>query len=273
MRILVNHDGQQLGPYSLEEVRAALQAGSLNATDLAWVEGTPSWVALSSIVNAPAGSPPAFGGTAPQFGSQPYGQPQGETSGLAITSLVLGILSFLCFSIFASIPGVICGHIARSNIRKSQGRQKGEGLALGGLICGYINIAMVPIMAALMFPMITQGVKKAEEVQVMNDARQIAEGCKQYSNDHGGKYPATLEELAPEFVPTATLHRPGSAGFDYFAAGKSNPAPDTVILAGKKADKKGNRVVARASGLVTSEYFNDGLLGEETSEAPAPKKR
>ncbi len=47
MRILVNHDGQQLGPYSLEEVRAALQAGSLNAGDLAWVEGTPSWVPLS----------------------------------------------------------------------------------------------------------------------------------------------------------------------------------------------------------------------------------
>src|SRR3954469_9369316 len=97
MRILVNHDGQQLGPYSLDEVRAAVQAGSLNATDLAWVEGTPSWVALSSVINAPAGAPPPLVSGFPQAGApQPfaYAQTGAQTSGLAVTSLVLGIVSY-----------------------------------------------------------------------------------------------------------------------------------------------------------------------------------
>ena len=33
-----------------------------------------------------------------------------KTSAQAIWSLVLGILSFICFGLFAGIPAVICGH-------------------------------------------------------------------------------------------------------------------------------------------------------------------
>jgi type II secretory pathway pseudopilin PulG len=253
MRILVNHDGQQLGPYSLEEVRAALAAGTLNATDLAWVEGTPSWVALSSLVGGEAAQP-AVGVASPQYGSpQQFVPQQGQTSGLAITSLVLGILSFFCFSILASIPAVICGHIARGRIRNSQGREKGEGIALGGLICGYINIAMVPIMFALMLPAISAAKDKGQEVVAMNDARQIAMACMMYANDHDGKYPASLEELTanPSFDQTA-LHRPGSEGFDYYGAGKTeskieNPST-TPLVAGKKANRQGRRPIGYADG-------------------------
>jgi hypothetical protein len=263
MRILVNHDGQQLGPYSLEEVRAALQAGSLNATDLAWVEGTPSWVALSSIVNAPAGTPPAFGSPAPLGGAQPYATSQtgGETSGLAITSLVLGILSFLCFSILTAIPAVICGHIARSNIKNSQGRQKGEGLALGGLICGYINIALVPIFIALALPAISVAKQKALEVQEVNDARQIVTGCVSYANDNNGKFPDSLQELVSNHsVDESTLRRPGTPGFDYLGAGKTETSiqqPSTTpIVVGKQANKQGRRVVGYADGHASIDVYN-----------------
>ena len=47
---------------------------------------------------------------------------QPKTSGLAIWSLVLGILSLACFTIFAAIPGVICGHKALSKIKRSAAR-------------------------------------------------------------------------------------------------------------------------------------------------------
>jgi hypothetical protein len=60
----------------------------------------------------------------------------------AIWSLVLGILSFVCVGIFAAIPAVICGHVARSAIRRSRGELGGEGLALAGLVLGYIAIAL-----------------------------------------------------------------------------------------------------------------------------------
>lgn len=69
----------------------------------------------------------------------PTSQP--KTSGLAIWSLVLGILSLLCFTIFAGIPGVICGHKALSKIKRSSGALTGQGLAIAGLITGYLGIA------------------------------------------------------------------------------------------------------------------------------------
>jgi hypothetical protein len=42
--------------------------------------------------------------------------------------LVLGILSLVCFTIFAAIPGVICGHKALSKIKHSNGTLTGQGL-------------------------------------------------------------------------------------------------------------------------------------------------
>lgn len=63
---------------------------------------------------------------------------QGQTSVLAIVSLVLGILGIF---FIGSIAAIICGHIARSQIRKSNGEQTGDGLALAGLILGYLSIA------------------------------------------------------------------------------------------------------------------------------------
>ncbi len=57
---------------------------------------------------------------------------------MAIASLVCGILGFmLCLP---SIGAVVCGHIARVQIRKDPA-QGGEGMALAGLITGYIVLA------------------------------------------------------------------------------------------------------------------------------------
>src|ERR1035438_2801613 len=78
---------------------------------------------------------------------------QPKNSGLAIWSLVFGILaivlSVVCIGPLFSIPAVICGHIAYSRIRRSVGALSGEGLALGGLITGYIGIALIPIIGLL----------------------------------------------------------------------------------------------------------------------------
>ena len=62
----------------------------------------------------------------------PGNAPQSKNSALAIWSLVLGILSLTCFSIFSAIPGVICGHKALSKIKQSGGALTGQGLAIGG---------------------------------------------------------------------------------------------------------------------------------------------
>src|SRR5437868_9887821 len=72
----------------------------------------------------------------------PLPHPAPRTAPAAIWSLILAILSFLCGWLFTAIPAVICGHIARSKIRKSGDALGGKGIATAGLTLGYIALAL-----------------------------------------------------------------------------------------------------------------------------------
>ena len=72
-----------------------------------------------------------------------YGQAPAQNSPLAIVSLVLGIVGFLCCGIFVfSIGAVVTGFLARKQIAESQGRLKGAGMASAGLIVGAVAIVV-----------------------------------------------------------------------------------------------------------------------------------
>jgi len=74
-------------------------------------------------------------------------RPDVKTSGLAITSLVLAILSpFACF--FTALPAIIFGIIALVKISKSSGQLKGKGPAIAGIT---LPIIFLPIILALIF--------------------------------------------------------------------------------------------------------------------------
>jgi Domain of unknown function (DUF4190) len=64
----------------------------------------------------------------------------GQTNGLAVASLVCGISSFVLFGPLSGIPAIILGHMARSRI--SQTGEQGSGLALAGLILGYVQLVL-----------------------------------------------------------------------------------------------------------------------------------
>lgn len=61
-----------------------------------------------------------------------------KTNPGAVWSLVLGILGLVCCGPLAGIPAVICGHVSRGRIRRSGGTLAGNGMALAGLVLGYI---------------------------------------------------------------------------------------------------------------------------------------
>ena len=54
---------------------------------------------------------------------------------LARTAILTPFISIIC--------GLICGHIARRQIRNAEGRERGEGMALAGLILGYCPILIL----------------------------------------------------------------------------------------------------------------------------------
>ena len=49
MQIHVSKDGQQLGPFTWEQVQEQLAAGKIVPTDYAWHEGLEEWAALSEL--------------------------------------------------------------------------------------------------------------------------------------------------------------------------------------------------------------------------------
>jgi hypothetical protein len=65
------------------------------------------------------------------------------TSVTAIASLVCGITSWTVAPLLGAIAAVICGHLARAEIRRSApGTLGGDGLAIAGLVLGWLNIVM-----------------------------------------------------------------------------------------------------------------------------------
>src|SRR5947207_7926022 len=73
---------------------------------------------------------------------------------LAIVSVVLAVLSFLCVPIFPVIPAIVCGHLAWSKISKSGGALQGKGLAVVGLIVGYLAIPWAVLQVWFLVSMI-----------------------------------------------------------------------------------------------------------------------
>ena len=69
-----------------------------------------------------------------------------RTSSLAIVSLIFGILAYVFLPFLGALIAVICGHSARSEIRRAPpGAIEGDGLALAGLILGWIQLAFTAI--------------------------------------------------------------------------------------------------------------------------------
>ena len=97
---------------------------------------------------------------APGAGSNP------QTSGLAVASMILGILSIvMCLGPLAGIPAVIMGHRANSKIRQSGGLLQGSGMATAGLVTGYFSIFMIAmwgLMAAIAIPNFVKAKQQAQ---------------------------------------------------------------------------------------------------------------
>ena len=127
--------GQQLGPVDLTQLRAMLSAGQVAPEDLVWTEGMAQWQAARHVppVMPPGGPPTAV---PYQSGYPLYDQPS-QHSALAITSLVLSLLSIVLGGPLLAIPGWICARIALKGMRET-GDYRNQGIAQAGYWIGMI---------------------------------------------------------------------------------------------------------------------------------------
>jgi len=62
---------------------------------------------------------------------------------LAIVSLVSGLVAWTFIPIIGAIAAIITGHLAKKEIRDSGGMFSGDGMALAGLILGYVQLGLI----------------------------------------------------------------------------------------------------------------------------------
>jgi len=66
-----------------------------------------------------------------------------STNALAVVSLVSGIAAWCVFPFIGAIVAVVCGHLARGEIRHAPpGSVEGDGMAVAGLVLGYVQLVL-----------------------------------------------------------------------------------------------------------------------------------
>jgi hypothetical protein len=130
MGFYVQHNGHQLGPYTLAELRSQLTSGALSRRDPVWWEGQAGWVPLAEST---VFDPNFRGSPAPPSRSR---EPSGGKSTFAVATLVMALLSLVCGP-FTSVWTIVLGHCALSELRKNP-RMTGRSAAIVGLSLGYV---------------------------------------------------------------------------------------------------------------------------------------
>lgn len=124
----------------------------------------------------------------------------GQSKGLAIASLVLGILSLFTFAglLIGAILGTILGIVALVKANGSPATHGGKGLAIAGIVTSVASFLVIPvigIVAAIAIPSLLRARVSANEAAAIGDIRTVISGEAAYQSTNAGQYDS-LECLA-----------------------------------------------------------------------------
>lgn len=146
-------ESDQQRPVAEDELGGLVKSGAIKAGTLLWNETMADWKQAAEV------RPDLFGTvTTPPLLSPVQrreivvnrtvvaGQ-RSPTDPVAVCALVFGIIGLLfCGAPVFSLPGIICGHISRRRARDEVNPSSNGGLALAGLITGYIGLALFAVV-------------------------------------------------------------------------------------------------------------------------------
>ena len=130
-------------------------------------------------------------------GGQPFQNVPGQrpvTSGKAIASLILGLLSFV-FCCITGIPAIVLGALGVSEVNRSNGQVKGSGLAITGIVLGSICTIGSILLPALLLPAIQAARQAARRNQSSNHLKLLGLALMSY-HDANQSFPAAFSKDA-----------------------------------------------------------------------------
>jgi hypothetical protein len=139
--------GAAMEDIAAEAVFPAASLEKAGHEDPAWAEGPGEAVDDAGPSYAPPPPPPPV---TPIPQSSPSSSP--PTSGLALASMLLGIGGLTLLPLVGSVLAIILGYMARRDIRRHPDRVSGDGLALAGIIMGWVAVGasvLIAVLAAL----------------------------------------------------------------------------------------------------------------------------
>jgi hypothetical protein len=233
---MLGADQKEYGPVSAEVLRQWIAEGRANAHTQVQPEGTAEWKPLSALPEFSAAlaasyRPPTLPG-APPLG-RPVPVAPAKTSGLAIASLVLGILG-LCSMGLTGLIGLVLGIVALRKIDKSQGELGGKGLAIAGICTSGVFLLFLPIQAGLFLPALAKAKARAQTVNCVSNLKQVGLAIRMYANDNKETFP-----LATNWCDAIQVNL-GSPRVFVCPAGRTEPRSSYAYnakLSGLKEDK------------------------------------
>jgi hypothetical protein len=141
-----------------------------------------------------------FGGWSAEAGPAPYGVAKKRT-GLAVASLVVGVVSLVTFSllIVGAVVGIVLGIVAVTRAGREPEVYGGRGLAVGGIVTSALSLVMIlPLMlvAAIAIPNLLAARRAANEASAIHNVRMLIYAEGEYSASTGGGEFGTMEDLA-----------------------------------------------------------------------------
>jgi hypothetical protein len=149
---IIGADGSEYGPITADQLRAWIAEGRANAQTQARAEGAIQWKPLTEFLEfaqAFAGTPSRL--SAPGPISIP---PTPRTNSLALTSMIMGLLSLTCglcccYGFPFNVLGIIFALVALAQIRDDPLSQQGKGLAIAGLVLCLLSIVSAALFLTL----------------------------------------------------------------------------------------------------------------------------
>lgn len=186
---IIGSDQKEYGPVSTDQIRQWITSGRANAQTKAQLDGG-EWKALSDYPEFAGALSAGVRPMIPPAGPPPLSPATAKTSGMAIASLVLGILGIVSCGLTPLI-GLILGIVAIGKVRNSKGTLVGEGIAIAGTIVSALFLVFgIGMFAGIVIPAFAGAKQRAMAIACMNNLRQLSLATRLYAGNHEEQFPA-----------------------------------------------------------------------------------
>ena len=264
-------DQKEYGPVSAETLRQWIAEGRVTGSTSILADDGTEWKPLSAF---PEFSGAVSAGAPGMSASKPV-------STLAVVSLVCGILSVTCLGILAGLPAIITGHLAFGRARKASAQYGGGGMALAGLIMGYLSIILSLVLLGFLLPALSKlnrlGNPKdnAQRINCVSNLKQIALGARMWSGDHGDKLPPDFLSMSNELNTPMILVCPADGNHSRVTAWTGFDPKRNVtyeyLLPGIEENKAAREVVFRCP-IHNTVAYGDGSVEQRSTRGRASRR-